>query len=54
MTDSSLVLDGIDVYYGDVHAVKNVSITLESGKILALLGASGSGKSSLLRAIALV
>ncbi|MGI6786027.1 MAG: ABC transporter ATP-binding protein [Gleimia sp.] len=52
MTDSSLVLDGIDVYYGDVHAVKNVSITLESGKILALLGASGSGKSSLLRAIA--
>ncbi len=52
MTDSSLVLENIDVYYGDVHAVKDVSITLESGKILALLGASGSGKSSLLRAIA--
>ncbi|MDO5049233.1 MAG: ABC transporter ATP-binding protein [Actinomycetaceae bacterium] len=52
MTESGLVLENIDVFYGSVHAVKDVSVALEPGKILALLGASGSGKSSLLRAIA--
>lgn len=53
MSESSgLILDSVDVYYGDVHAVRDVSLTLPPGQILALLGASGSGKSSLLRAIA--
>ncbi|MDU4287080.1 MAG: ABC transporter ATP-binding protein [Actinomyces sp.] len=47
-----LSLENIDVFYGGVHAVKDVSLQLETGQILALLGASGSGKSSLLRAIA--
>ena len=47
-----LSLENIDVFYGSVHAVKDVSLQLETGQILTLLGASGSGKSSLLRAIA--
>ena len=37
---------------GDFEAVRGVSFTLDDGEILALLGASGSGKSSLLRGIA--
>src|SRR3954464_13711750 len=36
---------------GAVHAVNNVSFTLERGRILAILGESGSGKSVLLRTI---
>lgn len=42
------------VYSGEqeVHAVKDASFELKAGEILVLLGASGSGKSSLLRAIA--
>lgn len=49
---SGLTIENVDVYYGATHAVKDVSLSLVSGEILALLGPSGSGKSSLLRAIA--
>lgn len=42
----------VDVSYGDLNAVKGVSFDLPAGQILALLGPSGSGKSSLLRAVA--
>ncbi|MDO5721417.1 MAG: ABC transporter ATP-binding protein [Actinomycetaceae bacterium] len=47
-----LSVRGVDVFYGDMHAVKDVSFDLPTGQVLALLGASGSGKSSLLRAVA--
>lgn len=51
---SSLGLDicEVSVRYGSHEAVKGVSAHLEPGQIVALLGPSGSGKSSLLRAIA--
>lgn len=49
---ASVELTGINLYYGQLHAVKDVSFTLAPGEIVALLGESGSGKSSLLRAIA--
>ncbi|MDO5034437.1 MAG: ABC transporter ATP-binding protein [Actinomycetaceae bacterium] len=48
----TLKLEGVNVHYGQTHAVKDVSLELPGGEILALLGASGSGKSSLLRAVA--
>ncbi len=55
MTDA-LVLENVSVDYRlpsrVVHAVRDVSFSLEHGHILGLLGASGSGKSTLLRAIA--
>jgi branched-chain amino acid transport system ATP-binding protein len=41
----------LHVRYGRVHAVRGVSITLAAGEIVAVLGANGAGKSSLLRAI---
>lgn len=46
-----LVLDNIHVYYGMVHALKGVSLTVEKGQIVALLGANGAGKTTTLRAI---
>lgn len=49
---NGLIVDGVDVLYDSIHAVKDVSLTLPTGQVLALLGPSGSGKSSLLRAIA--
>jgi len=38
--------------FGEVTAVNGVDLTIRSGEVVALLGASGSGKSSLLRAVA--
>lgn len=47
-----LCLTDINKYYGDVHAVKNVSLEVPSGEFVVLVGPSGCGKSTLLRSIA--
>jgi putative spermidine/putrescine transport system ATP-binding protein len=47
-----LELRGIGKRYGDVHAVRDVSVTIPPGEFLTLLGASGSGKTTTLKAIA--
>lgn len=46
-----LEVDGLDVRYGRVHAVRGVSLTVEAGGMVAVLGANGAGKSSLLKAL---
>jgi len=46
-----LVLNSVSASYGDVHALKGVSLRVEKGEIFALLGANGAGKSSTLRSI---
>ena len=50
--DPVLKLEGVSLSYGGVSAVEDVSLELSSGELHCLLGASGSGKSSLLRIIA--
>jgi branched-chain amino acid transport system ATP-binding protein len=47
-----LKVDGLSVYYGRVQAVRRASLTVAEGEIVALLGANGAGKSSLLKALA--
>jgi branched-chain amino acid transport system ATP-binding protein len=44
-------LKNIEVFYGSVKALKDVSINLKKGEIVALLGANGAGKTTTLRAI---
>jgi len=46
-----LVLEQISVYYGHVHALKNVSLKVNPGQIVALLGANGAGKTTTLKTI---
>jgi len=48
---SMLSLDGVELYYDHVYALKGVSIDLNAGETVALIGANGAGKSSILRAI---
>ena len=51
-TSTGLSVRGLAVTYGDLHAVDGVDLEVVAGEVVALLGASGSGKSSLLRAVA--
>ena len=46
-----LEIDDIHLYYGAIHALKGVSLTVNQGEIVTLIGANGAGKSSTLRAI---
>lgn len=46
-----LEVKGIDVFYGDGQALWDVSITVEEGTIVALVGANGAGKTTLLKTI---
>ena len=49
---AGLSVRGLAVTYGDLHAVDGVDLDVAAGEVVALLGASGCGKSSLLRAVA--
>ncbi len=48
---SLLTLTDLHVHYGAIHALKGVSISVEEGGIVTLVGANGAGKSTTLRAI---
>lgn len=46
-----LKVKDIDVYYGAIHALKTVSINVEQGSIVTLIGANGAGKTTTLKTI---
>jgi branched-chain amino acid transport system ATP-binding protein len=46
-----LEIDDIHTYYGSIHALKGVSLTVYDGEIVTLLGANGAGKTTTLRSI---
>jgi len=46
-----LRVENLNVYYGGIHALKGISFNVEEGKIVALIGANGAGKSTTLRSI---
>jgi len=46
-----LKVDNLQVYYGAIHALQGVSFHLEEGEIVALIGANGAGKSTVLNTI---
>lgn len=48
---SLLEVKDIHTYYGHIHALKGVSLTVEDGEIVTLIGANGAGKSTTLRTI---
>lgn len=48
---SSLKIENMDVRHGQLKAVRNVSLSIEKGEVIALIGANGAGKTTFLRAI---
>ena len=48
---SLLEVEKLNVYYGAIHAVRDVSLSIEEGQVVTLIGANGAGKSSVIRSI---
>ncbi len=46
-----LEVEGLRVFYGNIEALKGISLTVEEGEIVTLIGSNGAGKSTTLRAI---
>ena len=51
VADPLVVVDKVNKWFGDVHALSDVDLTVERGEVLVVIGPSGSGKSTLCRAI---
>ena len=51
MTEPLLHIDAIDAFYGDFQALASVSLRVEVGQVVAVIGANGAGKSTLMRCI---
>ena len=51
MSDSILTLRNIETYYGPILAIKGISLDVQEGKIVAILGANGAGKTTILKTI---
>jgi branched-chain amino acid transport system ATP-binding protein len=52
MPDSLLAVTDLDAHYGDFQALFGISVTVDRGGVLAVIGANGAGKSTLLKSIA--
>jgi branched-chain amino acid transport system ATP-binding protein len=46
-----LEVNDIHTYYGNIHALKGISLTVEKGEIVTLIGSNGAGKTTTLRSI---
>ena len=46
-----LKLENVNVFYGGIHALRNVSLSVNAGEVVTLIGSNGAGKSTTLRAI---
>ena len=50
-SEAMLTLERVDVFYGAIHALHGVSLSVRTGEVVTLIGANGAGKSTTLRAI---
>ena len=46
-----LELDNVHTYYGNIHALKGISLAVDQGEVVCLIGSNGAGKSTTLKTI---
>ena len=46
-----LNIENIDVFYGDVQVIKNISLNVKEGELVAVIGANGAGKTTMIKTI---
>lgn len=46
-----LAIENINVYYGNIHAIRDISLEVNNGEIVAIIGANGAGKTTILKTI---
>jgi len=51
MSDAILDIQDVQAYYGHVHALRGISLSVNQGEIVALIGANGAGKTTVLRTV---
>src|SRR5450755_217454 len=51
MSEPLVVLQGVNKHFGDVHVLRDITLTVNRGEVVVLIGPSGSGKSTLCRAV---
>ena len=51
MQDSKISVSGLNLYYGENHALKNININIHQNTVMALIGPSGCGKSTFLKCL---
>jgi len=51
MADTLLTVDGLTAFYGDFQALFGISLHVDAGEVVAVIGANGAGKSTLMRSI---
>ncbi|MCG8583606.1 MAG: ATP-binding cassette domain-containing protein, partial [Pirellulales bacterium] len=49
--DPFITAENVDVFYGDIHAIKDVSLEIGRQQVIALIGPSGCGKSTFIRCL---
>jgi branched-chain amino acid transport system ATP-binding protein len=49
--EAMLVLDDVNTYYGNIHALQGITLTVDRGEIVTLIGANGAGKTTTLKTI---
>ncbi len=54
MNTNIIEINGLNKWYGDFHALKNINLEVKEGEIIVICGPSGSGKSTLIRCINLL
>lgn len=50
-TEDLIVLDGVNKWFGELHVLQDINLTVKRGEVVVVIGPSGSGKSTLCRAI---